>query len=126
MHFHAYQWIGDKAVFDKGSLRRPPSPVEPTPTSPPDVTARYREAVAEWRTADLPPLETAYWPAKPAALIRGTWARPEAAAQWLRERLAEYAPRFASPTSGDASRLARLIAYAAETLARSSDVSLGH
>lgn len=126
MHFHGYLWVGDKAVFDKESTRRPPSRVEPTVTSPPDVVDRYREAVAEWRVTEVPPLETKYWLVKPRRLIRATRAHPKEAAQWLGERLAEHAPRFASRADGDSVRLAQRVAYAAETLGWGGDVSLGY
>ncbi|MEU8582341.1 hypothetical protein [Streptomyces abikoensis] len=126
MHFHGYLWVGDKAVFDKESARRPPSHVEPTATSPPDVVDRYREAVAEWRVTAVPPLETKYWLVKPGKLIRGTWADPGEAIRWLGERLAEYAPRFASPADRDSAHLAETVAYAAETLGWGGDVSLGY
>ncbi|MBF6053519.1 hypothetical protein AF335_03965 [Streptomyces eurocidicus] len=126
MHFHGYLWVGDKADFDKESVRRPPSPVEPTTTSPPDVVDRYRRAVAEWRVTDVPPLETAYWLVKPARLIRGTWEHPKPAAEWLGERLAEYAPRFASVQDRDTTRLAEKVSGSAGTLGRGGDVSLGY
>ncbi|MBT2385812.1 hypothetical protein [Streptomyces sp. ISL-11] len=126
MHFHGYVWVGDKTVFDKESVRRPPSSVEPTATSPADVVERYREAVAEWRVTEVPPLETAYWLAKPANLIRGTWGHPKEAAEWLGERLAEYAPRFASRTDRYTTGLARTVSYTAETLGWGGDVSLGY
>ncbi|MFD8995921.1 hypothetical protein [Streptomyces abikoensis] len=126
MHFHSYLWIGDKAVFDKENTRRPPSRVEPTATSPPDVVDRYREAVAEWRVTAVPPLETKYWLVKPGKLIRGTWADPGEATRWLGERLAEHAPRFASWADRDSARLAGTVAYVAETLGWGGDVSLGY
>ncbi|GHF47297.1 hypothetical protein GCM10010218_30790 [Streptomyces mashuensis] len=126
MHFHGYLWAGDKALFDKESVRRPPSTVEPTPDSPPDLLARYREAVAEWRVTDVPPLETANWLVKPARLIRGTWQRPEDAAAWLGQRLAEYAPRFASRAGRDPALLAARVALATDTLRWGGDVSYGY
>lgn len=126
LHFHGYLWVGDKAVFDKESARRPPPPLEPVSTSPPDVVDRYRQAVAEWRVSGVPPLETAYWLVKPAALIRGTWQHPKHAAEWLGERLAEYAPRFASNEDRDSTRLTEKVSGTVETLARGGDVSLGY
>ncbi|UQI43271.1 hypothetical protein M1P56_02165 [Streptomyces sp. HU2014] len=126
MHFHGYLWVGDKAEFDRESLRRPPCRTPPTDTSPPDVRERYRQATAEWRVTGLPPLETAYWLAKPAALIQGTWDEPKEAADWLGERLAEYAPRFGSAADRDTARLAGRTAHAAATLAWGGDISLGH
>ncbi|MFE0043319.1 hypothetical protein [Streptomyces albireticuli] len=126
MHFHGYLWVGDKAVFDRESLRRPPSPVEPTVTSPPDVVERYREAVAQWKVAQVPPLETAYWLVKPSGMVRGTWGHPKEAAEWLGERLTEYVSRFASPGDRDTTRLARKVSYVAETLGWGGDISLGY
>ncbi|MBO0657002.1 hypothetical protein J1792_30965 [Streptomyces triculaminicus] len=126
MHFHGYLWVGDKAIFDKESVRRPPLPVEPAMPSPPDVVERYRAAVAEWRVTDVPPLEVAYWLVKPAGLVRGTWAHPKDAARWLGDRLAEYAPRFAARSDRDATRLAQRVFHAAETLALGGDVSFGY
>lgn len=123
MHFHGYLWAGDKAVFDKESIRRPPSPVEPVGSSAPDLVERYRQAVAEWQVTGVPPLETAYWLVKPAKLIRGTWGHPKEAAEWLGERLAEYAPHFALPIGPE--RIADKVAYAAKTLGWGGDVSLG-
>lgn len=125
MHFHGYSWVGDKAVFDKESIRRPPSSVEPTPTSPPDVVERYREAVMEWRATGVPPLETAYWLLKPAKLIRGTWQHPKQAATWLSEQLDEYVPRFVSQADRNPIRLADKGSYATKTLGWGMDVSLG-
>ncbi|MFF4408668.1 hypothetical protein ACFY2W_24100 [Streptomyces sp. NPDC001262] len=126
MHFHGYLWVGDKAVFDKESVRRPPSPVEPTPTSPQEVVERYREAVTEWRVTEVPPLETAYWLVKPATLIRGTWRRPKEAADWLSGQLAAYAVRFMSHADQNKTRLAQTVSYAAETMGWGGDVALGY
>ncbi|MGA5133061.1 hypothetical protein ACPCTO_24970 [Streptomyces olivoreticuli] len=86
---------------------------------------RYREAVAEWKTTDVPPIETAYWLMKPSRLIKGTWDEPKEAAEWLGERLTEHAPRFASDHDQDTTRLAVLVASAAERLALGGDASLG-
>lgn len=80
---------------------------------------------AEFPTSDLPPLETAYWLIKPSSLVRGTWEEAKEAASWLGERLAEYAPRFASEWDRDPSRLARLVNTAAEQLHSGADVSYG-
>ncbi|MBH1933188.1 hypothetical protein I5Q34_02610 [Streptomyces sp. AV19] len=125
MHVHGYLWAGDKTTFDKESNRRPPPSSAPTSTSPAEVTERYREAVAEWNTAGVPPIETAYWLQKPARFIRDTWDEPEKAADWIRRQLAAYAPRFASGYDRDASRMAALATSAAERLALGGDVSLG-
>lgn len=81
---------------------------------------------AEFRTSDLPPLETAYWLVKPRSLVRGTWDEAKEAADWLGERLAEYAPRFTTERDRDPVRLARLVDAAAERLQAGGDVSYGH
>lgn len=86
---------------------------------------RYREVAAEFPTSDLPPLETAYWLIKPRSLVRGTWKEAKEAASWLGERLAEYAPRFATDRDRDTTRLARLVNAAAERLRSGTDVSYG-
>ncbi|MBZ4318993.1 hypothetical protein [Streptomyces huiliensis] len=125
MHVHGYLWTGEKTAFDKESIRRPPPLSAPTATSPDEVQQRYREAVAEWKTTDVPPIETALWLLKPARLVRGTWDEPKEAADWLRQQLAEHAPRFASQHDQDTTRLAVLTTSAAERLALGGDVSLG-
>ncbi|MFC5724015.1 hypothetical protein ACFP1Z_27995 [Streptomyces gamaensis] len=125
MHVHGYLWTGEKAAFDKESIRRPPPSLAPTVTSPDEVQQRYREAVADWRTTDVPPIETALWLLKPPKMVQGTWGEPKEAAQWLGDRLTEYAPRFASGHDQDTTRLAVLTASAAERLAQGGDVSLG-
>ncbi len=125
MHVHGYLWTGEKTTFDKESVRRPPPSLAPTETGPDEVQQRYREAVAEWKTTDVPPIETAYWLMKPSRLIRGTWDEPKEAAEWLRERLTEHAPRFASDHDQDTTRLAVLVASAAERLTLGGDASLG-
>ncbi|MFF4155940.1 hypothetical protein [Streptomyces sp. NPDC001678] len=114
MHVHGYLWAGEKAAFDKESVRRPPPSVPPAPTSPDEVQQRYREAVTAWKTTDIPPIETALWLLKPPRLIQGTWDEPKEAAEWLAERLTEHTPRPAA-----------LAASAAERLAQGGDVSLG-
>ncbi|GAA0408395.1 hypothetical protein [Streptomyces luteireticuli] len=126
MHFHGYQWVGDKADFDKERLRRPPSLVEPTVTSPPEVLERYREAVAEWPVTGVPPLETAYWLIKPAKLIRGTWDHPKRAADWAVDRLVEYAPRLASLADRNRARCEWMARYITHTLVDGQDVSVGY
>ncbi|MCQ8770076.1 hypothetical protein [Streptomyces telluris] len=125
MHVHGYLWTGEKTTFDKESVRRPTPSSAPTATSPDEVQQRYREAVAEWRTAGVPPIETAYWLLKPARLIRGTWEEPEDAADWLGRQFAEHAPRFVSEHDRDTTRPVALVGSAAERLARGGDVSLG-
>ncbi|MFE7442632.1 hypothetical protein ACFU7X_19515 [Streptomyces chartreusis] len=131
MHHHGYLWTGPKERFDNEALRRPPHPQPPPPTTPNDpagerLLQRYREVAAEFPTADLPPLETAYWLVKPRSLVQGTWDEPKEAAIWLGERLAEHAHRFAYEHDRDARRLSRLVDSAAERLAAGVDVSHGY
>ncbi|UIX32434.1 hypothetical protein [Streptomyces sp. GQFP] len=126
MHHHGYLWTGPKHRFDQDALRRPPHPTPPPAGSRPELLQRYREVAAEFPVVDLPPLETAYWLIKPGSLVRGTWDEAKEAAAWLGERLAEYAPRFADERDRDITRLATLVASAAERLASGADVSLGH
>ncbi|MFJ9856204.1 hypothetical protein ACWEV9_08480 [Streptomyces albogriseolus] len=125
MHHHAYLWTGPKARFDDEALRRPPHPDPPPAGSRPELIERYRLVAAEFRTSDLPPLETAYWLVKPRSLVRGTWEEAKEAAAWLGERLAEYAPRFAAEHERDTARLARVVESAAERLHAGGDVSYG-
>ncbi|MFI8201407.1 hypothetical protein [Streptomyces sp. NPDC085937] len=125
MHHHAYLWTGPKTRFDDEALRRPPHPDPPPAGSRPELIERYRQVAAEFRTSDLPPLETAYWLVKPRSLVRGTWEEAKEAAAWLGERLAEYAPRFAAEHDRDPVRLARLVDSAAERLHAGGDVSCG-
>ncbi|MFG3108251.1 hypothetical protein [Streptomyces tendae] len=87
---------------------------------------RQRASYAEFPSCDLPPLETANWLRKPAALVRGTWPDARAAARWLGDRLTEYAPRFAAPDHRVAGHLSALIASAEARLRRGGDVSLGY
>ncbi|MFF3716032.1 hypothetical protein [Streptomyces prasinus] len=126
MHHHAYLWTGPKARFDDEALRRPPHPDPPPAGSRPELVERYRQVAAEFRTSELPPLETAYWLVKPSSLVRGTWDEAKEAAAWLGERLAEYTPRFASEADRDTAHLARLVDAAAERLRSGADVSYGH
>ncbi len=125
MHHHGYLWAGPKDRFDQEALRRPPHPEPPPAGSRPELIRRYREVAAEFPASDLPPLETAYWLVKPRSLVRGTWDEAKEAATWLGERLAEYAPRFASETDRDTVRLARAVNAAAERLRSGADVSYG-
>lgn len=125
MHHHAYLWTGPKARFDDEALRRPPHPDPPPAGSRPELIERYRLVAAEFRTADLPPLETAYWLVKPRSQVRGTWDEAKEAAAWLGERLAEYTPRFAAEGDRDTVRLAGLVDAAAERLRSGADVSYG-
>ncbi|MCX4762613.1 hypothetical protein OG562_16840 [Streptomyces sp. NBC_01275] len=125
MHHHGYLWTGPKERFDQEALRRPPHPEPPPAGSRPELIQRYREVVAEFPTADLPPIETAYWLIKPRSLVLGTWEEAKEAAAWLGERLAEYAPRFASEKDRDTTRLAQMVNAAAERLHSGKDVSYG-
>ncbi|MGW1222223.1 hypothetical protein ACWD6O_31465 [Streptomyces californicus] len=131
MHHHGYLWTGSKQRFDEEALRRPPTP-DPSPAPAGDddtagkrLAERYREVKAEFPIVDLPPLETAHWLIKPRKLVRGTWEEPKEAAEWFGERLAEYAPRFASESDRDSTRLALLVNAAAERLGRGGNVSHG-
>ncbi|MEW1547354.1 hypothetical protein [Streptomyces tsukubensis] len=131
MHHHGYSWTGEKRAFDDEAVRRPPYPDPPPPAAPGDAVAqrlveRYREVVAEFAVTGVPPMETAYWLVKPVSLVRGTWAEPKEAGDWLAERLAEAAPRFAVRTESDPVRAERLVRDAVERLGRGGDVSLGH
>lgn len=93
MHHHGYAWLGEKQVFDKESNRRPPPSQAPTAHSPVEVMDRHRQAVAEFPTTDVPPLQTAHWLIKPPSMVRGTWEEPKEAGEWLGLQLTEFAPR---------------------------------
>jgi hypothetical protein len=110
VHHHAYLWVGDKRQFDRDMVRRPPG----------------AGGTGEFAGSDVPPIETAYWLLKPAALIRGTWEDPEAAAEWLGCQLGAYAERFGSPHARDSRRRALAVASAVERLGQGGDVSLGY
>lgn len=125
LHHHGYLWVGPKSRFDEEALRRPPHPEPPPAGSRPELVQRYREVAAEFPSCDLPPLETRYWLRKPRAQVRGTWPDARDAAAWLGDRLAEYAPRFASDAHRDALRLTGLVASAEARLGWGGDVSLG-
>lgn len=125
MHHHGYLWTGSKQRFDDEALRRPPHPDPPPADGKPELMQRHREVKAEFPVVDLPPLETAYWLIKPEKLVRGTWKEPKEAAEWLGQRLAEYAPRFASESDRDSTRLALLVNSAAERLGWGGDVAHG-
>ncbi|MEU1019316.1 hypothetical protein [Streptomyces sp. NPDC005898] len=131
MHHHGYLWTGPRERFDQEGNRRPPHPnPPPLPAGEDDkdghkLNQRYREAAAEFRSGDLPPMETALWLMKPPALIQATWDEPKEAAAWLGDRLAEYALRFMSDADRDSTRLAILVNSAAERLGWGGDVSHG-
>ncbi|MEV8015072.1 hypothetical protein AB0O76_01670 [Streptomyces sp. NPDC086554] len=126
MHHHGYAWLGERKQFDQEALRRPPHPDPPPVEGNAELLNRYREVQAEFPVVDLPPMGTAFWLIKPSKLVRGTWGRPKQAAEWLGERLAEHAPRFASPQDRDTTKLAVLVASAVERLSWGGDVSLGY
>ncbi|MEU6506601.1 hypothetical protein [Streptomyces sp. NPDC046942] len=125
MHHHGYLWVGAKERFDQEALRRPPHPEPPPTEGKAELIRRYREVAAEFPTADLPPLETAYWLVKPSSLVRGTWDEAKDAATWIGARVAEYAPRFASEWERDFVDPALLVNSAAAKLCSGGDVSLG-
>ncbi|MEV6777581.1 hypothetical protein [Streptomyces syringium] len=125
MHHHGYAWLGEKKTFDKESLRRPPGQA-PTATSTQDVLDRYRDAVSEFPTSTVPPLQTAHWLMKPASMVRGTWEEPNKAGDWLGLQLAEFAPRFTTVAEREVTRLAVLVKASVERLMWGGDVSLGH
>ncbi|MEV6583326.1 hypothetical protein AB0M92_34850 [Streptomyces sp. NPDC051582] len=125
MHHHGYAWLGEKKDFDREGVRRPPGE-PPTVGSPQEVIDRYRQATAEFPVSGMPPIETAHWLLKPASVIRGTWSEPKEAGEWLGTQLAEFAPRYASESDRDTTRLAVLVKAAVERLAWGCDVSLGH
>ncbi|MFE9399557.1 hypothetical protein [Streptomyces flavidovirens] len=125
MHIHGYAWPDEKQAFDKESVRRPPGQ-PPTASGPDDVLDRYRQAVAEFPTTAVPPIQTAHWLMKPASMVRGTWEEPKEAAEWLGLQLTEFAPRFASRSEREVSRLVILVRRAVERLTWGGDVSLGH
>ncbi|MFJ4771378.1 hypothetical protein ACIP88_20090 [Streptomyces uncialis] len=126
MHHHGYLWTGPKSRFDDEALRRPPYPEPPPHGSRPELVQRYREVSAEFATSDLPPIETAHWLLKPAALIRGTWDEPGEAAEWIARQLTAHALRFDSRAERDPARIAARAASAAARLAAGGDISLGH
>ncbi|MGW0997667.1 hypothetical protein [Streptomyces sp. NPDC002520] len=125
MHHHGYLWVGPKESFDDEALRRPPHPEPPPAGGRPELIQRYREVATAFPTADLPPLETAYWLAKPRSLVRGTWSEPKEAAAWIGERVTEYVPRFVSERDRECVDLPRLVNSAVERLLSGADISLG-
>lgn len=125
MHHHGYAWVGEKKIFDRESIRRPTGEA-PVASSEQEVFDRYREAVAVFPTSAVPPIQTAHWLMKPRSLIRGTWAEPKEAGEWLGLQLAEFSHRFPSRNDRDASRLGMVVRSAVERLAWGGDVSLGH
>ncbi|MFI2212701.1 hypothetical protein [Streptomyces sp. NPDC020141] len=126
MHYHGYAWVGEKKTFDDESVRRPPPEHAPPEGIDAALRERYRNAVADFPATGVPPMRTAHWLMKPAAMVRGTWEEPKEAGEWLGLRLAEFAPRFASEADREAARPALLVGAAVERLTWGGDVSLGH
>ncbi|MCG0284608.1 hypothetical protein [Streptomyces sp. PSAA01] len=130
MHIHAYSWLGEKELFDRESLRRPPVRPRPPVTAEDEVDdredkERYRTLLETFRHSELPPLETSLWLLKSPALIRATFEEPKDAAAWLGRELTEHAPGFLSHQEADTARLARLVTTAADRLTHGTDVSFG-
>lgn len=123
MHIHAYSWLGEKELFDRDALRRLPD--RPRPPVTPEDQEYHRHLVDAFRRSELPPMETAHWLLKAPGLIRETFGEPKDAAAWLGRQLTEHAPGFHSQQEADTARLARVVASAADTLARGGDVSVG-
>lgn len=123
MHIHAYSWLGEKEAFDKDLLRRMPDP--PRHPVTPEEQERHRSLTEAFTRSELPPLETARWLMKDPRLIRATFADPRPAAAWLGDELTGHAAGFAVGREADATRLALLVASAAETLAHGGDASYG-
>ncbi|MEU1944576.1 hypothetical protein ABZ554_19570 [Streptomyces sp. NPDC020125] len=130
MHIHAYSWLGEKELFDREALRRPPDrPRPPLTTEDEDYyredQERYRTLLETFRHSELPPLETSLWLLKSPTLIRATFEEPKDAATWLGRELTEHAPGFLSHQEADTARLARLVTTAADRLTHAGDVSIG-
>ncbi|MER8154353.1 hypothetical protein [Streptomyces sp. NPDC094472] len=130
MHIHAYSWLGEKALFDRESLRRPPDRPRPPATAADEEyyredQERYRTLLETFRHSELPPLETSLWLLKSPALIRATFEEPKDAVAWLGRELTEHAPGFLSHQEADTARLARLVTTAADRLTHGTDVSFG-
>lgn len=84
-HHHAYVWLGHGDVLIK----------------PGD--AHRRPGHAEFRSAQVMPLECADWLLKPASRVEGTFHRPEEGADWYAEQLGLYAELFAGSCRGASS-----------------------
>ncbi|MBV2362865.1 hypothetical protein ACFPZ0_21180 [Streptomonospora nanhaiensis] len=103
MHYHGYLWRDSEAARSReqahGHIDSP-----------------------RFRTSSAPPIKVCWWLRKPAALVRGTWADPKEAVDWMAERYAGFAPRLveAEPywAPGEERRTA-----AARDLAAGRDVS---
>ncbi|SEC59939.1 hypothetical protein [Streptomyces melanosporofaciens] len=130
MHIHAYSWLGEKELFDREALRRPPDRPHPPVTGEDEAYVRedkerYSTLLETFRHSELPPLETSLWLLKSPALIRATFEEPKDAAAWLGRELTEHAPGFLSHQEADTARLARLVTTAADRLTHGTDVSFG-
>ncbi|NJQ01859.1 hypothetical protein [Streptomyces zingiberis] len=128
MHFHGYQWVGEKSEFDRESRRR--LPVEPWPSTDAVAGAERSEAyhvlTEEFLNSPVPPVEVALWLLKPAELVSGSWERADDAAGWLGARLAAYAPRFEPDADRSPAHLRGLVGRLTGTLQHGGDVSLGY
>jgi hypothetical protein len=124
VHIHAYSWLGEKEMFDRDALRRLPDRPRPPVTA--EDEEYYRALLDTFRRSELPPMRVAHWLLKSPRLIRATFEEPKDAAAWLGRELTEHAPGFFSRQEADTARLSRLIASAADTLARGGDVSVGY
>ncbi|MBO1413908.1 hypothetical protein [Streptomyces sp. FH025] len=98
MHFHGYEWAGDGRLLVRESERRP---IEGS----------------GFRLSELPPMMTGWWLLRPPAQVRGTWAAPTDAAEWLAERYEEHTPGGDSWLPTETRRQ-----YAIAQLAGASDV----
>ncbi|MEU6482469.1 hypothetical protein [Streptomyces sp. NPDC046887] len=126
MHHHGYSWLGEKKAFDNEGVRRPAPEHAPPSGGDEGLRERHRAAVADFPLTPVPPIQTAHWLVKPAALVRGTWAEPGEAGRWLGTELTAYAARFASPAERADEWLELLVRGAVGRLAWGGDVSLGH
>lgn len=126
LHYHGYLWIGSKHRFDDEALRRPPHPGPPPAHGKSELVQRYKEVATEFPVVDLPPLETAHWLIKPSKLVRGTWKRPEEAAGWFGQRLAEFESRFAFAPDRESARMTEMTKSAYERIGWGGDVSHGY
>ncbi|MFE1770394.1 hypothetical protein [Streptomyces sp. NPDC059008] len=85
-HHHAYVWLGHGDVLVK----------------PGD--AHRRPGHAEFRSAQVMPLECADWLLKPASRVEGTFHEPREGADWFAGQLDVYAELFAGSCAGEFSR----------------------
>ncbi|MEU3754526.1 hypothetical protein AB0H17_17420 [Streptomyces olivoreticuli] len=133
-HWHGYgPWVGLPAVYAHEGNRRPAHPNgPPTPTSADDkatqrVHDRYREAAAEFRTGNVPPLMTGHWLLKQSRTAADrTWADIDIALAWLTKHYQENPPL--EPEDGKTAycSLDIKLEYASDVLPRGVDVSWVH